>query len=289
MCPSAPHDPPSGPGASPRPGDAGPLVPPAEGAAGRSPGRLVGVGVGPGDPRLVTLQALQVLRAADRVVAPVTAVDAPGRAETIVRQAAPDLHIDRLPFDMTPDTAPGGASARAATHRRAAEALLQWVDAGETVAFVTLGDPNVYSTFPSVAAIVAEERPAIRVDTVPGICAFQALAAASGTVLLDGVDTLALVTAVDGVDHLRRALAGGEGAVVVYKGGRHLPEVAKVLADHGRLAGAVFGELLGLPGERVAPLAELADDPAAYLATVIVPPARPDRGAAGPGPAEGDR
>lgn len=251
-------------------------TPPEAKAAGTVPshGCLIGVGVGPGDPELVTVQALAVLRRADRVVAPVTAVDAPGRAEAIVRQAAPDIAVDRLVFDMTPDTAPGGAKARATTHVQAAEALLRWIDAGESVAFVTLGDPNVYSTFPSVAAIVADRRPGTSIRTVPGICAFQALASASGTVLLDGTDTLSLVTALDGTEHVRQALDAGDGAVVVYKGGRHLPELSHLLAERGRLDGAVFGELLGLPGQRVTPLSARHDGPGAYLATVIVPPRR---------------
>ncbi|MGH9089291.1 MAG: hypothetical protein ACRDYZ_14480, partial [Acidimicrobiales bacterium] len=60
--------------------------------------------------------------------------------------------------------------------------------------------------------------------------------------------------------------------IVVYKGGRHMPSIAGLLAEHGRLEGAVLGELLGLPGERIEPLAAAGDRPAAYLATVIVPP-----------------
>ena len=223
---------------------------------------LIGVGVGPGDPDLLTTRALRVLRAADRVVAPSVAVDAVGRAESVVRQAAPELRIERLVFDMS-----GSHS-----YEQSALAFLPWLDADETVAFVTLGDPNIYSTFSSVAAAVLSVRPSVVVETVPGIMAFQDLAARSGTVVLDGAESLALVTALDGPEQVTAALADPERAVVVYKGGRHLPAVAKALADAGRLDGAVMGELLGLPGERVVPVADGADQPATYLATVIVPP-----------------
>ncbi len=231
--------------------------------------RLIGVGVGPGDPELVTARAARVLGEADRVFAPSTALDAVGRAESIVRQACPEAAVERLAFEMSVGVARDTALA-AAAHRVAA-----CLDAGEDVAFVTLGDPNVYSTFPTLAAAVRQRRADVAVETVPGITAFQDLASRSGTVLVTGTERLTLVTALDGPEALDAALADPGGAVIVYKGGRHLPAVTKRLADAGRLDGAVAGELLGLPGQRIGPAADLAHAPASYLATVIVPPPRP--------------
>jgi precorrin-2/cobalt-factor-2 C20-methyltransferase len=254
------------------------LPQPTPGPADRR-SRLTGVGVGPGDAGLLTRRALEVLAEADRVVAPTTAPEVCGRAEAVVRQALPDLPMTRLPFDMTPDSEGGGEAARQASHLAAARALLPWLAAGEHVAFITLGDPNVYSTFPSLLRAVRALGGEPEVDTVPGITAFQALAAKSGTVLLDGTDSLVLVTALDGPAHVAAALAEPGQAVVVYKGGRHVPAIARLLEERGRLAGAVLGELLGLEGERVLPLAVTADRPAGYLATVIVPPARAGSGA----------
>jgi precorrin-2/cobalt-factor-2 C20-methyltransferase len=111
------------------------------------------------------------------------------------------------------------------------------------------------------------------VATVPGITAFQALAAETGTVLLDGTESLSLVTALDGVDDVARALEDPERAIVVYKGGRHIGAVARLLAVHDRLRGAVFGERLGLDDQHVGALEEFGDGPASYLVTVVVPPA----------------
>ena len=256
-------------------------------AAGEAPvpGRLVGIGVGPGDADLVTVRAVAALHRADRVVAPATAVDAVGRAEAIVRQAVPGRRVERIPFAMAPGRAERDRSVDAA-----AEVLAGYLDAGEEVAFVTLGDPLMYSTFSSVAAAVRVRRPGTVVEPVPGIMAFQALAARTGTTVTDERQRLVVRTALDGED-VGTELADPDVTVVLYKGGRRLPDLAKAAAAAGRLPGAVAGELLGMPGERIGPLSDLAaDGPASYLATVIVPaaPAAPSA-SGGPerdGPAE---
>jgi precorrin-2/cobalt-factor-2 C20-methyltransferase len=249
--------------------DRGTNVPAKANATSAGPvGTLIGVGVGPGDPEMVTLQAVRTLRQADRVVAPSLATDAVGRAESIVRQVAPEITVQRLVFDMS-----SAAGDREASHRSAAAAIGLHLDAGERIAFVTLGDPNIYSTFSALAAAVRKVRPATVVSTVAGIAAFQDLAARAATVLLDGTESLQLVTALDGPGPVEAALEQRDQAVVVYKGGRHLPAILKALAHAGRIDGAIVGELLGLPGERIAPACDWPDQPATYLATVIVPPA----------------
>jgi precorrin-2/cobalt-factor-2 C20-methyltransferase len=237
------------------------------------PGRLVGVGVGPGDAGLLTLRAVAVLRRADRVVAPATAVDAVGRAEAIVRQAVPDVVVERVAFVMAPSR-----SRRDRSVQDAAGVLTQHLEAGEEVAWVTLGDPLVYSTFSAVAALVRKKRPETVVEVVPGIMAFQALAARTVTVVADERTPITIRTALEGED-IGSDLADASSTVVMYKGGRRLPELAGTAAECGRSRGAVAGELLGMPGERVGPLSDLAaGGPASYLATVIVPALRSSRG-----------
>lgn len=233
---------------------------------------LVGVGVGPGDPELLTVRALRTLREVDRVFGPTMAEDSVGRAESIVREAAPDVAVERLVFAIVRDE-----EARAVAHRAAAARVASCIDAGERVAFITIGDPNVYSTFHHLAEAARDLVPGVVVATVPGIMAFQDLAARSGTVVVDGRERLHLVTAMDGPDTLDAPLADPDAAVVVYKGGRHLPAIAERLADAGRLDDAVFGELLGLPGQRVGPLRDAAGGPGAYLASVLVPPWREEQ------------
>jgi len=256
-----------------------PGSPSATGSGGLS-GTLVGVGVGPGDPELVTLKALHILRRADRVVAPSLDETAVGRAEAIVREVAPEVTVERviftmsasdIPADASPDDGrPHSALPPAASARAAAGRVAPWLEAGRTVAFVTLGDPAIYSTFWSLVAALADRHIRPSIETVPGIMAFQALAAHQAACLVDGTESLRLVTGLAGQE--LEPLARDGAALVVYKCGRRLGELAAALERAGRLDGAWHGELLGLPGERVRPLAAVRDQPAAYLSTVIVPP-----------------
>jgi precorrin-2/cobalt-factor-2 C20-methyltransferase len=257
--------------AEPGPGRQRPVSAPLAGP------RLVGVGVGPSDPDLVTERALGVLRSADRVVAAATGPDAIGRAEAVVRSVAPEVAVDRVVIDIG-----GDEPARRRSVDGAADMLLGHLDRGELVAFAVLGDPNVWTIFPRVAASVAARRPRVPIETVPGIMAFQELAARAGVVLADGEEELTLVTLSGDAERLGPLLDDPSRGLVVYKGGRVLPEVAAVLERQGRLDSAVVGEMLGLPGGRNVPVAAAADRPASYLATVIVPPER----AAGSGASE---
>jgi precorrin-2/cobalt-factor-2 C20-methyltransferase len=118
------------------------------------------------------------------------------------------------------------------------------------------------------------------VQFVPGITAMQELAARTGTPLVEGRERLALFPMTAGTDRFAEALERGD-AVVAYKFGRRLPEALAALRDTGRLAGAIYGAGLGLPGEDIRPAAELDPDrPGPYLATLIVPPTRDGRGRA---------
>ena len=114
------------------------------------------------------------------------------------------------------------------------------------VAFATIGDPNVYSTFTYLAQTVAESVPDVVVETVPGITAMQDLAARSGAVLTEGTEPLTLVPVTAGAAVLKDALAG-PGTVVAYKFGRQAGEVAEALRETGRIGDAVWGSALGLP------------------------------------------
>ncbi|HEU0089442.1 MAG TPA: precorrin-2 C(20)-methyltransferase [Pseudonocardiaceae bacterium] len=237
---------------------------------------LVGIGVGPGDPDLLTVAAVRELAAAGRVFVPVMAPEVAGRAEAVVRAHLTHERLERLVFALSDGVAGSQRHRHECWDAAAARVLAYLRERGGTAAFATLGDPSVYSTFGYLAQTVRDLLPAVRVRTVPGITAMQAAASAARLTLVEGAEPLTLLPLSREFDALDGALARG-GTVVVYKGGRRLAELRQRVAAAGALDRAWCAEHLGTPDQRITPLAET--EVASYLSTVVILPPRGGRGA----------
>ncbi|MFG2449126.1 precorrin-2 C(20)-methyltransferase [Streptomyces sp. NPDC048512] len=232
--------------------------------------KLIGVGVGPGDPELVTVKGVNALRAAEVVVVPVMDTGERGRAEATVLHYVPGEKVLRVVFALNERS---DHARREAAWDAAGARVADLLARHATVAFATIGDPNVYSTFTYLAHTIGELVPGTVVESVPGITAMQDLAARSGAVLTEGTEPLTLVPVTAGAAVLKDAL-NGPGTVVAYKFGRQAREVAEALRDSGRIDDAVWGSALGLEGESIRRAGDLAGEPLPYLSTLIAPAPR---------------
>lgn len=216
-------------------------------------GKLYGIGVGPGDPELLTLKAVRLLRECDVVAAP----DGERAAYQIARRFAEGKPTRFFSFPMTRDQA-----AAAENHQKAADALCALLDEGKTVAFLTLGDPSVYSTYWYIHRRLAARGYAA--EMIPGVPSFCAAAAALGRALCEGSEALHILPASHG-----QAIPQS-GNLVLMKAGKSILETCSELKRIGRLQDAALVERCGMEGERVlADLSEL-DEPTGYFSVILV-------------------
>ena len=221
-------------------------------------GTLFGVSVGPGDPELMTLKAVRIVRTADVVAVPDTG-RGPGTAYHIAREYIADKELLACATPMTRDPA-----ATAAAHRKAADAICAFLDSGKDVAYLCLGDVSVYSSYHYVHRLVVER--GYDAQIVPGVTSFCAAAARAGVPLCMGDERL-LVAPLAGasVDELLDVDANK----ALLKPGDKIAHLRASLESRNALDQAVLVEHCGMEDERVAPHLERADD-AGYLSVVLV-------------------
>lgn len=227
---------------------------------------LFAVGVGPGDPELVTLKAVRVLEACPTIAAVRTAGGAT-TALDIARQAAPHAlegkRLVEVGFAMTRDPA-----VLAASHRAAADAICAELAAGRDVAMPILGDPSIYATFHHLKPLV--EAAGFATQVIPGIPSFCAVAATLGTNLTPTMETPLHVLPTGYVD-VRGAL-DLPGTKVFMKAGRSLGELTGALRAAGMLERAGLVCDCGLPTQKVVRDLASWDPPerGSYFTTAVV-------------------
>ncbi|MDP3416523.1 precorrin-2 C(20)-methyltransferase [Falsiroseomonas sp.] len=233
-------------------------------------GRLYGLGIGPGDPELLTLKAARLLDAV-----PVVAYFAKqGRASharaIIADRLRPGVVELPLLYPVTTEIPRSDPAYRAALdtfHDAAAATIASHLEAGRDVAVASEGDALFYGSYMHLHVRLAHRFPT---EVVPGITAMSGAWALAGLPIAQGDDVLTVLPGTLEEDALAARLAGTEAAVIM-KLGRNLPRVRAALARAGRLEQAVYAERVGTPAQRVQRLVERDASPAPYFSLILVP------------------
>ncbi|WP_223267426.1 precorrin-2 C(20)-methyltransferase [Streptosporangium nondiastaticum] len=233
-------------------------------------GRLYGVGLGPGDPSLMTVRAVEVIAAAD-VVAYHSARHGRSIARSIAERHLRPGHIEeRLVYPVTTGTTdhPGGyRGAMEEFYEEAAARLAAHLDAGRTVAVLAEGDPLFYSSYQHMHKRLAHRYPT---EVVPGVTSFSAASARLGEPLVEGEEVLTILPGTLPEEELTARLAATDSAVVM-KLGRTFPAVRGALERSGRLDDARYVERATMSGERTGRLADVDPSSVPYFSVAVLP------------------
>ena len=234
------------------------------------PGRFYVVGIGPGDPELITLKAARIIGAAD-----VVAFHAGVRKQSHARRIAGDVvpagvHEEELRYPVTTGTTdhPGGyVGALADFYDECDLRVTAHLEAGRDVVLLAEGDPLFYG---SSMYLVDRLKDRFATEVVPGVPAFTAATAGLAQPLVRQTDVLTVLAGTLPEPELARRLADTDGAIVM-KLGRTFPAVRAALAQAGRLEGAMYVERASMPEERWLPVAEVDPESVPYFSLIVVP------------------
>lgn len=225
-------------------------------------GKLLGLGVGPGDPELLTIKALRIIQESDVIAVPGNEVQ-----ESVAYQIVKGIYkeLDSKPLipiamPMTKDKA-----VLEANHEKAADDIEACLKEGKQVAFLTLGDPTVYSTYMYVHKRILSR--GYEVEIVSGITSFCAVAARLNRSLVEMAEPLHVIPATYKADEMNEILAL-PGTKVLMKTGRKLKQVKESILNSGQ--SAVMIENCGMETEKIYETAEEIPDAAGYYSLIIV-------------------
>lgn len=233
-------------------------------------GKLYGLGVGPGDPELITLKALRLLKSVP-VVAYHAAKGKKGNALTIVETyLSPEQTLVPLIYPVTTEKLPAHMDYEQIVSDFYVEitaTITSHLDAGRDVAVIAEGDPFFYGSFMYIHDRLAEQ---YETEVVPGVCSVLGAAAVLGAPLVYRNQTLSILSGVMSTEELKLRLADTEAAAIM-KLGKNLDKVRDVLSELGLMDRALYIERATMPNQRIAPLAEVSGGDCPYFSIILVP------------------
>jgi precorrin-2/cobalt-factor-2 C20-methyltransferase len=224
-------------------------------------GRLYGIGVGPGDPELLTLKAFRILQAAPVVAYPVSD-EGKSLARSIVASYLRTEQIELpmyFPFKLEQSAQP--------FYDKAAEKLAEYLGAGRDVAVLCEGDPFFYGTFMYIFNRLSER---FNTEVIPGVSSIMASASALGVPLTYRNDAFMVLSGILPAEVLAERLKVADAAVII-KLGRNFSKVHEVLKQLGLAGRALYIERATMPNQRIVPLGEVEPNTAPYFSLILIP------------------
>jgi precorrin-2/cobalt-factor-2 C20-methyltransferase len=234
------------------------------------PGKLIGVGVGPGDPELMTFKAARALGEAEVIAYFAKAGHVSHSRVTVASRLQPGVIELPLAYPVTtelPKCSTGYRTALETFYARAAGDIAAHLEAGRSVAVICEGDPLFYGSYMHLHARLA---PRFATEIVAGITGMSGCWSAAGVPIAQGDDVFTVLPATLPERELTRRLAEADAAVVM-KVGRHLAKLRRAMKQSGQLPRALYVERGTMAEEKMIPLAAKPDDDAPYFAVVLVP------------------
>ncbi|AFZ04232.1 precorrin-2 C(20)-methyltransferase [Calothrix sp. PCC 6303] len=226
-----------------------------------SPGNLYGIGIGPGDPELLTIKGLRLLQAAPVVAYPMSE-NKPPLARSIIAQYLTGNQIEipmLLPFKLEQSSQP--------YYDAAAEKIAEYLVSGKDVVVLCEGDPFFFGTF---MYIYNRLSPRFHTEVVPGVSSVMASASALGVPLTYRNDVFMVLSSILSAEVLAEKLAVADAAVII-KLGKHFPKVYEVLQQLGLAERAKYIERATTSKQRIVPINEVNPDDVPYFALIVVP------------------
>jgi precorrin-2/cobalt-factor-2 C20-methyltransferase len=211
----------------------------------KTTGKLFGVGVGPGDPELLTIKAVRVIKEADIIF---TAASTKNRYSLAVEIAtpyiSPSTRIEKLSFPMTKDEK---EVETAWIHN--AKQIAEQLKKGKNVVFLTLGDPTTYSTFGYILKKMECIMPQADIETIPGITSFHAASARLNKILVEGEESLLITSGAFGGEQIRKN--SGVENVAIVKAYKNIKDINSALKETGFDNKAVAVSKCGRENEQI--------------------------------------
>ncbi len=209
-------------------------------------GTLFGIGVGPGDPDLITVKGAKILGECFHVFVPKATEAGESVAMTIAsKYINPRAEIHQILFPMTADR-----SELQARWEESARSVAEVLETGEDACFLTIGDALLYSTYIYLLKALRARIPNLKVLTVPGITAFSAAAALGDFPIGKGKELVTIVPTADDLGAVRKALSRG-GTVILMKIGKRLDRILDILEETGMIGQGVFVSHAGMENQRI--------------------------------------